>query len=135
MGLNLHGLVRGAVGAVNPDREVTYQRSTGYTRAPGGVQVPAYAADELLMAQIQPLSREDLKHPAFTNVQSLTRSVHLFGNVQGVVRPDAKGGDLLLFAQTMGGTVQTWKVAAVLETWAPDTAGWCRVGVVLQVDA
>ena len=132
--LNLHATVRGAIASVNPDQEITYRASTGYDALPGGVQDPTYATDVTVGAQVQPLSREDLKHPVMANMQGVTRAVYMFGNAQGVVRPDAKGGDILLFPQDRGGTAQTWLVVAVIETWGPDTTGWCKVGVVLQVD-
>jgi len=83
--------------------------------------------------QVQALSAEDLKHPNFLNVQGVKRAVYLFGNVQGTVRPDAKGGDLLVFPQNRGGLNRTWLVVAVFETWTPDAQGFCKVGVVLQV--
>jgi len=132
--INLHATVRGAITSVNPDTAIVYKASTGNTSAPGGVRTPTYAADVTVRGNVQPLSPEDLKHQDMANVQGVTRAVYLFGNAQGVVRPNAKGGDLLLFPQDRGGTNQTWLVCAVLETWGPDTAGWCKVGVVLQVD-
>jgi hypothetical protein len=61
--------------------------------------------------------------------------VYAFGDVEGVVRPDLKGGDVLLFPQTCGRDPQTWLVVHVFETWAPDAAGWCSVLVALQEDA
>lgn len=132
--MNLHGIVRGAINTVNPDRAVLYRSSTGYTTSPAGKRVPTYAADVTVQAQIQPLSARDLQHPEMLNVQGITRSVHLFGNVQGVDRIEGKGGDILLFSESLGGTVRKWLVQAVLEVWNPDVAGWCRVGVVLQTD-
>lgn len=133
--LNLHAAVRGAVQSVNPDQDIAWQQSAGYVIQPGGKQVPSYAASVDVRGNVQPLSRKDLEHPDMQNVQGVTRAVYLFGNVQGVVRPDAKGGDLLIFPQNRGGDPQTWKVCAVLETWNPDTVGWCKVGVVLQLNA
>lgn len=132
MSMNLHAAVRGAINTVNADRAVTYRASTGYTTDPDGTQVPGYAADMAITAQVQSLSGRDLQHPDFLNVQGVMRAVYLFGNAQGVVRIDAKGGDLLLFPEDATGTVRTWLVVAVLETWSPDTPGWCKVGVVLQ---
>ena len=132
--LNLHAAVRGAITSVNPDRLITWLQSTGFTSAPGGVQVPTYTTHVDVPAQIQALTWKDLQHKDMQNQQGVARGVYLFGNVQGVVRPDAKGGDLLQFAQDIGGTVRTWLVVAVLEPWTPDAAGWCKVGVILQDD-
>jgi hypothetical protein len=135
MGLNLHGLVRGAIGAVNPDVTGQWLVSTGYTQDASYAQVPAYADPLDVQMQVQPMTGKDLSHPSMLNVQGVKRSVYLYGNGQGVVRVDAKGGDLLKFPQVQGGQVYTWLVVAVLETWTPDAAGWCKVGVVLQTDA
>lgn len=135
MGLNLHAAVRGAITSVNPDRAIIWRQSTGATSNAAYKRTPTYAADQTVQAQIQALSGKDLQHPEMLNQQGVTRKVYLFGSVQGIVRPDAKGGDLLLFSQVLGGAVQTWLVVAVLETWTPDVPGWCSVGVVLQADA
>lgn len=130
--MNLHAIVRGAISAVNPDRLITWRSNTGYTTSASGARVPNYTDFTSVQAQIQSLSGKDLQHPSLLNVQGVARAVYMFGNVQGVVRPDAKGGDLLVFSQVQGGTPQTWLVAGVLETWTPDVAGWCKLGVVLQ---
>jgi hypothetical protein len=51
--------------------------------------------------------------------------VYLYGDVQGVNRPEAKGGDVLLFHGRI------WLVIAVLETWG--AAEWCKVAVAEQM--
>ena len=95
-------------------------------------QVPQYATDQPVRGNVQALTGKDLKHASLQNIQGVLRGVYLFGNVQGVVRPDAKGGDLLVFPQMLGGTPQTWLVVAVLETWGVEQSGWCKVAVCLQ---
>jgi hypothetical protein len=130
--MNLHALVRGAINTVNPDQLVTWRRNTGYTTGAAGDRVPQYVDTPDVGAQVQAATGKDLQHRDMMNVQGVVRSVYLFGNVQGVVRPDAKGGDVLVFPQNRGDTPQPWLVVAVLETWNPDAAGWCKVGVVLQ---
>lgn len=128
--MNLHGLVRGVITSVNPDVQVGYWKSNGYTQDATFKQVPSYAHSVQIPAQVQALSGKDLRHEALQNIQGVVRAVYLYGNVQGVVRADMKGGDMFGFAQVPGGTVQYWKVVAVLETW-PD---WCKVAVTLQTD-
>jgi hypothetical protein len=130
--LNLHAAVRPAINAVNPDQTIQWRRSTGYTIGAGLKQEPTYAADEPVQGNVQSLTWTDLQHRDMQNIQGVARAVYLFGNVQGVVRPDSKGADLLVFPQNRGGTPQLWLVAAVLETATPDAMGWCKVGVVLQ---
>jgi hypothetical protein len=131
MGLNLHGIVRGAIGAVNPDSLIAWRRSTGSTTGASGAQTPTYAADAEISAQVQPSSGDDLKQIEYLNLQGTFRTVYAFGSIQGIVRPELKGGDLLVFPLD-GATLRLWKVVHVLETWRPDAAGWCSVVAALQ---
>ena len=129
--MNLHGIVRNAINSVNPEFVGVWRRSTGYTTAADGTRTPTYTNATVTM-QIQALTGKDLKHTDFLNMQGVKRSVYLFGDVQGVVRPDVKGGDILQFPETRGGANRDWLVVVVFETWVPDVAGWAKVGVVLQ---
>ncbi len=131
MALNLHNAVRTAIDAVNPSFTGVWRQSTGYTTNADGTRTPAYA-DATVLMRVQALSGRDLKHTEFLNMQGVKRSVYLYGNVQGIVQPDVKGGDILQFPQNRGGSNRDWLVVVVLESWAPDAAGWCKVGVVLQ---
>lgn len=131
MALNLHNIVSGPIDALNPRFTGTWRRSTGYTTGSNGVQSPTYA-DTTVQMRVQALTGRDLKHESFVNVQGVKRVVTMFGLPQGVNKPDAQGGDLLVFPETRGGASKTWKIVHVFESWAPDTAGWGRVGVVLQ---
>jgi hypothetical protein len=133
--MNLHGIVRGAINSVNPDITGTWRESTGFAPNAEYTPVPTYTDHTGVTMQVQALSGKDLRHEAFLSIQGVKRSVYLYGNVQGVERPNAKGGDLLLFAENRGGANRVWLVVAVLETWTPDTTGWCKVGVVLQPDS
>jgi hypothetical protein len=135
MSMNLHAIVRGAINTVNPDYLGTWRESAGYTVGADFRPAPGYTDHPNTGMQVQALSGRDLVHTEFISQQGVKRTVYLFGNVQGVVRPDVKGGDLLLFPESRGGAVRVWLVTHVLETWSPDPAGWCRVGVVLQTDA
>lgn len=128
--MNLHGIVRGAITSVNPDVLCPYYKSSGYGVDSTFAQVPTYAAPVTVPCQIQALTARDLQHKDLVNIEGLKRAVYMYGNTQGVVRADAKGGDILAFAQVPGGTIQYWKVVVVLETW-PD---WSKVAVVLQRD-
>ncbi|MCG2596563.1 hypothetical protein [Achromobacter insuavis] len=123
--MNLHGIAGPIIAAVNPMTLATIKYSDGYEIGPGRKQVPKYRVVPDVQAQVQPLSAGDLKHLEAQNIQGVQRSVYLYGDIQGVVRPAEKGGDLLVF----GG--QVWLVTVVFETW-PD---WCKVGVTLQMDA
>lgn len=130
---NLHGLVRGAITAVNPDISMTYLRSTGNVVAAGGKQSPSYAAPVTITGQVQPLTTGDLKHFDFLNSQGIHRAVYLYGDVRAIVRSAKLGGDILKFPQFSGASVETWFVVALDETWSPN-GDWCRVIVTLQLD-
>lgn len=130
--MNLHATVRGAINTVNPDVLAAWQVSTGYSTDAAGLRTPTYATAVNVFVQVQAAGSEDLQHVEKLNQQANFRKVFMFGLAAGVVRPDAKGGDLLTFPQVLGGTPQTWLVVHVLEQWAPDPTGWCSVIVALQ---
>ena len=121
--MDLHGLVAGVIDAVNPRILCTLRRSTGYQVGPGGRQVPTYADTAGVRCQVQDLSIKDLRQLSGLNIQGSERTIYLEGLLEGVVRADAKGGDLVILPD---GTV--WLVTAALEAW-PD---WCKVAVTRQ---
>lgn len=129
--INVHAAANNAVQAVNPDTLGTFYQSTGFTINAAKKQVPSYAAGvPNVPMQVQGVAARDLRHLEKLNVQGLTRSVHMYGDTQGVVRISQKGGDLLYFKDTPAGTLRVWKVVKVMETWAD----WCRVIVAMQTD-
>lgn len=130
--MNLHALVRGAITAVNPDILGTWRKSTGATTAATGKRTPTFTDTPNVGLQVQAAAGDDLQHIDFMNQQGVYRKVYAYGDIEGIVRPDLKGGDLLLFA--FNGVVRNWLVVEVLETWQPDTTGWCCVLVALQED-
>jgi hypothetical protein len=111
----------------NPNISMTWLKSTGYTTSASGARTPT-TTSQVISAQVQGLSSEDLKHTDGLNIQGVMRSVHIFGNVQGVVRIDQQGGDILQFQELPGGAIRNWKVIQVMETWPT----WSRVLVALQ---
>lgn len=131
MGLNLHRIVRGAIGSVNPDIAAVYQQSAGSTTDNSGLQTPLYTNTNVTI-QVQACTGKDLRHAEFLNLQGVLRTVFMYGNTQGVNRVDVKGGDLLQFPEITGGPTQTWLVGAVLESWSPDVPSWCKFIAVLQ---
>jgi CMP-2-keto-3-deoxyoctulosonic acid synthetase len=81
--------------------------------------------------QVQAVDASMLKHLDGLNIEGVLRSVHMWGNTQGVVRVSQHGGDLLYFRDVPTGTLRVWKVVKVVETWAD----WCHVIVNMQTDA
>lgn len=134
MGINLHAAVRGLVTSVNPDILGTWRESNGSTQDAAFRVVPSYTDHADVPMQVQALSGRDLKHTDFLSMQGVKRAVYLFGTVQGVSRPQAKGGDLLQFPMVTGGPVLVWLVVVELEQWNPNGT-WSKVGVVLQAEA
>lgn len=91
--------------------------------------VPSEAMTSLLtlQAQVQPLTWRDLQQLDGLNIEGMRRKIYLYGRVDGVVRPIAKGGDLVTIA-TGGVNDGTWIVAQVLEQF-PD---WVSAAITLQ---
>ena len=138
MNLNLHAMVRGAIQSANVDIPVAWLQSTGPSVNAAGRMTPTYAASVTVQAQVQPVGGQDLRRYAFLQEQGVYRSVHLFGNIAGIIRAANAngvqgGGDLLQFADPCEpqSAVYTWLVRAVPETWQ---TGWCRVLVSRQLD-
>ena len=121
--MNLHGIAGPIIAVVNPFIAGTLTASSGYTTSADGTQVPAYAAPLATMLQVQALTYSDLQHIAGMNIQGEARAIYLYGEANGVLRPEAKGGDLIEFSS------QRWLVKQVLEQW-PD---WVKVVAVRQM--
>lgn len=127
--MDMHALVSGLIGVVNPFITAQLSKSTGYTTGPSGKRTPTYAAAVTVQIQVQALSAEQLQHLDGLNIQGVMRKVFLEGDWQGVFRPDAGGGDLFNFKSTPAApAAQNWKVVQVLETWP----AWCSLAVQLQ---
>lgn len=126
--INVRGIANNAIQPVNRNIVAQYLASTGYTTNAAGKRDPSFAAAVDVVIQAQAVSGSALKHIEGLNLQNVYRNVRMWGNTQGVVRPDAKGGDVLHFPQIPGGVAQKWLVTHVLETW-PE---WCSVIVCLQ---
>lgn len=98
-GLNLHGLVRGAINRVNPDVPAVYLRSVGALDNGDGTRTPVYQTPFFVQAQLQPPSARDLRHMEFLNMEGVLRTAFVYSNPQGIVRVSQMGGDLLMFPQ------------------------------------
>lgn len=132
--MNLHGIVRGAINSVNADRPALYLKSTGNTVNADFSQAPRYAAGVPVRVQIQPLDKEGLRHVEKLNMTGVFRTIFMFGNTQGIVRVQVKGGDLIQFAPFQGEAVQNWKVVEPDGPWNVENGGWTKIIVVLQTD-
>lgn len=123
--MDLHAVVSGAIGAINPFVSAQYLKSTGTTTNPDGSRVPSYAAPVTVSVQAQELSFKDLQHVENLNLQGIMKSIYCPGTVQAVNRLAGTGGDKIVIAG------ETYLVVAISEQW-PE---WCRVIGQLQVNA
>lgn len=124
--MNLHGIAGPIVGAVNPNFPVSVQFSTGFAVDAAFKQVPSYSAPVTLLAQVQPITTRDLQQLEGINLGGVRWKCYLYGEVDGVVRPDMKGGDLITISS--GRHQGVWLVAQVMEQF-PD---WCCAAIVQQ---
>lgn len=127
--MDLHGIVKGSVGAVNPFILATVRVSTGYETGADGSQTPKYDTYDAVPIQFQAMSYRDLAQIDGLNLNGTRRKIYVSGELDATVRSKMKGGDLIDVAG--GANAGVWLVAVVLEQW-PD---WCSVAVTLQEDA
>lgn len=133
MSLNLHQIVRGAISSVNADEQVYLVRSTGNSNVKGRI-VATYGAPELIGAQIQTLSNDDLRIVNETERTERDRKFYLFSDPDytkspaSIIRYLGRTGDFIYrpFDQTY------WKIYCVAEDFAP--VGWVQVLASQQVE-
>lgn len=129
--MNLHSIVAPLVSAVNPMVPCSVQVSLGSAVDTSYNRVPAYAAAVTIEGQVQSLTFRDLQQMEGLNLQGTRRAIYLLGDVEGLVRVDNKGGDLITLPDNT-----VWLVAMVLESWLQNNPatdpGWVKVAVTLQ---
>ncbi len=121
--MDLFGLTAGTVAVINPLVPMIIRVSTGYTTGADGESIPTYAAPVTLPGQVQPLTYKDLKQLDGLNLSGSVNAMYVEGHINGIVRVDNKGGDLITDPDG-----KVWLVNQVLEYW-PD---WTKVAVTLQ---
>ncbi|KPA87291.1 hypothetical protein PF66_06201 [Pseudomonas asplenii] len=120
--MNLHGIVSGTIGAINPFVAGTMLVSTGYTTSGSGSRTPTYS-ETSVSVQLQALGYKDLQQIDGLNLQGVVKAAYVKGNFNGVNRPKQQGGDMLIIG------ADTWLIVQPLEEW-PD---WCKFVINLQV--
>lgn len=120
--MNLHAIVAGNIGAVNPFETVVISQSNGSITDPTGHRQPQYNSNPA-SAQIQPMTGGDLKQVEGLNLNGTLKKFYFYGAVAATVRADQKGGDIITTLDW-----REWLVVQVLEQF-PD---WCSVAGVLQ---
>ena len=128
--MNLHGLVSGAIATVNPFVTASVQRSTGDTINPDGSATPNYTTFSVSV-QAQSLTYTDLVKLDALNITGIRRAIYCNvapGDIEGVVRAQQRGGDVLTFPNGTFPEGNVWLAAYVLEHW-PD---WEKIALTLQ---
>jgi hypothetical protein len=127
--VNLRGIANTVSQVVNPNILVTVRKSTGFTIGAGRKQVPTYSTTAGVVAQLQALDNDMIKHIDSLNIQGTVRNIRMFGNLLGVIRPLQEGGDLIDIVDAPGiPGASSWLVVKVMENWPH----WTSCMIVLQ---
>jgi hypothetical protein len=115
--------------SVNGNVIVTLNASNGFTIGAGQRQIPTYLPGVTGPAQIQALDSLDLKKIDGLNIQGDIKKIYLRGLLNGVIRPNSTGGDLIVIAAPAPAyLIGTWLITKVLESWPL----WSSAAIVLQ---
>jgi len=125
--MNLHAIVSPIIGVVNPNQQVSVKVNTGFATQADGTRVPTYEKFDII-GQVQPLTGRDLQHLEGLNLNGTLKALYLNGQIDGVTRVTAKGGDLV---KLRDGSI--WLVVQQLEGFDL-SAGWTKVVLQLQND-
>jgi len=121
--MDLQGLANPVAESVNPNVLVTVRASRGYAFGGTGLrQMPQYNPAVTGYAQVQELTSSELRQVEALNIQGVMRAIYFRGKLNGVIRPESKGGDLV----TIG--TETFLVVKTLEQWPT----WSKALIVLQ---
>lgn len=121
--MNLHQMVSGAIGTVNPFIDATVKVCADTTTDRFGHPIPSY--DELpVKGQLQPVSWKDLQQLDGLNITGVQKKFYVNGFYSATSRITQSGGDLLIIDG------KTWLIKSVLEWW-PD---WCSLAIQEQTD-
>jgi hypothetical protein len=126
--MNLQSITEGIISAVNVPVLVSIQQSTGSTQNVDFSRTPTYTT-YVVYVDLQALAYQDIIHADALNIQGERRKMYITGQVSGLVRYAAKGGDIVTITDatsTWNGTV--WLVAMVDERWQ----GWNSSIISLQ---
>lgn len=110
------GQLSGAVGGIG-----TYSLSNQQL-----VASEAMTTSLTMPGQVQPMGFKDLMQVDGLNLNGIKKALYMNGTINGVVRVQLKGGDLITMPDK-----SVWLVVQPLEDFSP-TSGWNKVCLVLQ---
>ena len=122
--MNLHQIASGFVGSVNPFVPILIRISTGYSIAVGGRRTPSYAPAVVASGQVQSLTFRDLTQIEGLNLQGTRKAIYVNGRVDGLVRVENKGGDLI----TVPGAFLVGSISGTTLTVSQVNSGRISVG-------
>lgn len=125
--MNLNAIANGVVKAVSPNILLSIQVSTGNTTSPDGTRVPSFAPAQPAYGQVQPLSYREIQQADSLNLGGTRKTIYINSFVDGLLRPENKGGDLITVAG--GPDAGVYLVANIDEAWIN---GWCKAICTLQ---
>lgn len=110
--MNLHQMASGAIGTVNPFVPISVRVSIGYQTDSNFNRTPAYAPAVTVSGQVQSLTFRDLQQLDSLNLQGTRKAIYVNGRIDGIVRIENKGGDLVtvptaFFTGSISGTTLT----------------------------
>lgn len=123
--VNVRAIANRYTSTVNPNLTVQLYKYAGFTVNAAGKSVPSYAAPVPVVAQIQGLTKPDVKHLDSMNISGAERAAFTNLQLSAVDRVTHTGGDVLVFEGA------PWLVTAVLQNWT--TAGWGKVALTRQM--
>ena len=129
--MDLRGYANQVSNVVNNNISVAWSPSTGYTAGAAGRQVPQYGTTVIGPAQVQALDGDSLRHLDKMNIQGTLRALYMYGSLANVIRPDSRGGDLIVIGPQSGAPPElqgTWLVIKALESWP----SWTKVAILKQ---
>lgn len=129
MSLNMHGLVRGAIQAVNEDIAGSVYVSTGRTNV-RGILTPTFSAVAAQL-QVQAQKHDPIRHERSLEYSNSYITVYAYGDFSDIERPSGSGGDVVNFLDPNTGMSRWYYISQVLEWWP----GWCSFECVRQLSA
>lgn len=129
--INLHDIVRPVIPVLHPDENVLLVQSTGNVNV-RGVVTPTWATPQTVIAQIQSMGTDELQAQTDVSVAGEQRKCWLYSDTvagltpDGIVRPLARGGDLIRRADG-----SWWYVAGLQEDFT--ASGWVSVHIAQQI--
>ena len=125
--MNLHEIVSNAISSINPFQSVTITPRGSYSVNDYGETVVTEETAYTIMADVQPVSSEDIKYVNNYNQSTIYKAFWVSANTFGINRPMARAGDKV----ECNGNI--YYVTSMPEDWY-ETVGWSHFIGALQLN-